>query len=235
MLLRILDIGSWLALLLALSIVLTGFVVYWRRTNVDSHRLSLRFICIYVGLCIAFPVFAVYASSNGFGPGAFLFLSSLATVPLALIVIVVRAISLVRVFWQSPIKIGTFIILSLMLVVLQASSFYGGAIIINTCDAANQRKAEVVINAISHFSTQQEHYPPNIDALVPQYLKEVPSPSCVLPYQILPDFDVPTYRIQTCENRRALTIDSLRQGWRMRYILDDDEWYSLDFLDGYCE
>jgi hypothetical protein len=99
------------------------------------------------------------------------------------------------------------------------------------CIEMNSSLAQPIIYALEDYHDTHSSYPTALEELVPDYLKQIPTPVCQNP---LYSFQPNTFRIESCSDSHILYYQVLNMSYAYRYSLEIDRWSRIGVFDGVC-
>lgn len=223
---------------LPIVIMIAFIVAHNRIVKTNNARLFLRlgFVAILVGIVLTF--FGAYTALSAAGPGAILcsetFVMGLVT---AFILFDKRSLKKEREIADDKTR-KYLIPLKLVLVFAQLLPAFGANTFYKACDSLYRQQAKILISAIEIYYEKNNALPDSLEVLVPEYVSEIPKPSCLQPYNLIGEFNgVGTgtnYSMLICGDKKLLAVSATILGFVVRYDFATQKWSSSDFLDGYC-
>lgn len=173
-------------------------------------------------------IFTAFNFGGAFGPGVIPYMSSFLFGPLAVVGLAVTGIFFYRAKQESRAR-WMYSVGSLVLIFMQISPVLGHTFIGGFCDRKTRQAGEPIILAVNEYVKVQGHYPETLDALIPDYLTEIPVGACFVTFHPAAHFE-----IEPCEAGPILVTTTFDFSKDMRYFFKTGEWSSISFLDGAC-
>jgi len=157
-------------------------------------------------------------------------------VPLCLVSPIIGTISVGKMIknWDGINSLKTInILFSGLLTVSFLSSPLLSLEIEDLCDTFTRNQAKALISGIEKYKNQQGVYPENFSKVYPDYVKELPTATCLKPYNLFDRF-YRDYRIEYCkDNSLLLTVHSNDLDSILIYNFPYHQWIQYESFD-YC-
>lgn len=187
---------------------------------------------------LAVSILLAFTFWGAFGPGLTLGIASVVSAVGAFLAVASAGTILVLRTRQEPGFRQALLALYLIGGILVPASLLapiGGAWATwSVCDTWHRESAEPAIIASERYRHDAGEYPGKIETLVPEYLREIPNATCLVPYHLLGWGD-PHYRIIYCgQTTTLLTIPGTDGVRAQRYDFATGEWSRYDSTDDPC-
>jgi hypothetical protein len=238
----------WLIFLLGLLGAGPGLVFVWliRRRRLPLARALLAVVAL---ASVAMALNLTYGIGVGIFGGAFSCLV-LPAVGMSLIAAIATRASTWRLARGDPARRRLYLVGAVLIPLLQLAPLPGEITIVAACDALNRSEGDAIVRALHTYRQDHDAYPDTLQALVPGYLLDLPTPHCIAPfgwfhkqdvYDWMPGSDILStgstqFELERCTRERAtlLTLPSIRFEFIQRHNLDTGSWSRVSFLDGVC-
>lgn len=206
-----------------------------------KRRRFRRLIPLTIGALVtslAISILLAFTFWGAFGPGLTLGIASVVSaVGAFLAVAAIGTILLLRTRHESGFRqalLALYLIGGILVPASLLAPIAGACATWSVCDTWHREKAEPVILASEQYRHDAGKYPEDIGKLVPKYLAETPTATCLILYRLLGFWD-PHYRIIYCgQTTTLLTIPGTDGVRAQRYDFAAGEWSRYDPMDGPC-
>jgi hypothetical protein len=190
-------------------------------------RKSVRSVWMALGVIVLNGVFAAVYSAftlhGGLGSGVYYVMASLVAVPMSLLYLLIR---LVRLPLEYRPRRTLFFIGGLIVLASQSAPMVGTGAITAFCDAQARQIGNQIAAGLQQYNQDRGAYPPDLQALVPAYLPDIPSTRCLNKVEV---------RLARCSDGKVfIAADSLSASGRWYYSLDTGQWTYVSFEMSYC-
>jgi len=221
--------------------LITGICFVIASISVAKRRRFRHLIPLTVGALVtslAVSIILAFTFWGAFGPGLTLGIASMVSaVGAFLAVITIGTILLLRTRHESGFRqalLALYLIGGILVPASLLAPIGGACATWGVCDTWHRQKAEPVILASEQYRRDAGKYPKDIGTLEPQYLAEIPTATCLVPYRLLGFWD-PYYRIVHCGQKTTLLTIPGTDGVRaQRYDFASGDWSRYDPVDGPC-
>ena len=225
-------------LLALLPLVLWGYIFYSIRKLQEkpktSHLLIIGGITVLFGIYLGFiHLYSIWLIGY-FGILSCLVVPALGFVTLFLLVFKRKSAA------ESETRLGKPIIGIVLatFILLQILSPFTSRQLANGCDAFHRNQALPLIAAAGQYKSEKGLFPNNHSALVPSYVKEMPSAACLIPIDMIYGTrnDVSRYQVIKCENESAfVVVRTTLFGNEQIYNLVSQKWGQEEDWDNPCD
>lgn len=222
-----LDLVILLTLLVVNLALLPLFVILIRKT-------SARWVIVFLGAAALFGVlnalFTVLSFGGAFGPGVLLFFSACLIAPVSFLLLLILWRSTGRVLGNDRGRRVLYWAGGLSVIVLQAAPLLGNLGIGGYCDRQTERVGDTIVAAVREYQANTGNYPASLQELIPKYLNQLPTSSCLGAAGPTAEF-----RLEQCRPAPMLLTTRSFDGARViRYNFATGNWSAISFLDGAC-
>jgi hypothetical protein len=225
-----LQLYRWPLLLvtLVLHVVSIGsvpaFVVLLRK---NRAKLLVPFGVFLVVAAVFAAFWTVYALGGGFGPTTLLMCLSPVMALVSFLALLILAPSSLRAFGQDRVRRRVYLVGGLLVAALQLGPILGVYATRAVCDPLTRRNGTRIIEAVESYRKEYGTYPQDLDALVPAYLPERPTPAC----SWLSAYEGPGFTFKSTPKGVILTVESVDHGVTHIYDFATGEWSARSVVD----